>query len=148
MDMRKLIICLIGIVMAFGMLVMVNGCTHNDYAQTRAPGDWSQPAVAQQPVIVQQPVVVAQAPVVIAAPSHDGFFTGYMMGHLMSGHGYSGYHGPVVQHNTTVIQNVQRNVTVNRPMVAAPRANAYVYRPSVGSRPSSSLKSAGSFRRR
>ncbi|MEZ2310834.1 hypothetical protein AB6809_29740 [Paraburkholderia sp. RCC_158] len=139
--MRKLVPCLIGLVMAFGLIVMVNGCIHNDYAQV-------QPAVVQQPMLAQQPVIVAQPPVVIAAPSHDGFFTGYLMGHLMSGGHYGyGYHAPV-QHSTTIVQNVTRNVTVNRPVIAAPRANTYVYRPSSSYRASSSYRSSSSYRRR
>lgn len=139
--MRKLTICLIGIVTALALLLIANGCSHSDYAQTQAQGDWSQPAVAQQPPVI-----------VVNQPSHDGFMSGYLMGHLTSGwHGYGygyGYHAPV-HHNTTIIQqSVTKNVTVNKPVIAVPRANAMVYRPRVTSRPVSSIRPSGSFRRR
>jgi hypothetical protein len=120
----------------FGIGVIINGCTHSDYVQPVA--------VQQAPVVAAQaPAVYAAPPVVVqAAPAHDGFLTGMLMGHMMSGGG-GGYHAPV-QHNTTIVQQSVTRNTIVRPTVAAPRANTYVYRPSVSSRSSS----FGSFRRR
>lgn len=78
-------------------------------------------AVAAAPV-VQQPVAVAPAPVVVQQ-SNDGFFTGLMMGHFLSGgstHTIVHAPAPTVVNRTVV----NKTVVVNRPapVVAAPRA--------------------------
>jgi len=128
----------------FGVGLIINGCTHNDYVQPPMAAPVPAAVVAQAPGAA--PVVgYAPPPVIVqAAPTHDGFFTGMLMGHLMSGGG--GYHAPV-QHNTTIVQQSVTRNTIVRPAVAAPRANTYVYRPTV--RSSGSSKSVyGSFRRR
>jgi hypothetical protein len=147
--MRKTLLSILGV---FALIVFtcaaISSCRHrDDYA-------YQQPAVVQQaPVVAAAPAVapayVAPAPVTVVAapPAHDGFLTGMLMGHLMSGGGaqHHYYHPPApAYHPAPVVRNttiVQRNTTIVRPAVAAPRAGAYVYRPS---RPSS----FGSFRRR
>lgn len=97
-----------------------------------APVTYVQPP--QPPVmnaVPQAPVTVIQA----APPAHDGFFTGMLMGHLMSGGGVGGG-----QRNTTVINKSVTNVTR-----VAPRTSYSYSRPSFSSSRSSSF---GSFRRR
>jgi hypothetical protein len=95
-----------------------------------APVTYVQPP--QPPVmnaVPQAPVTVIQS----APPAHDGFITGMLMGHLMSG-------GGGVQRNTTVISRSVTNVTR-----VAPRTSYSYSRPSYTSSRSSSF---GSFRRR
>jgi hypothetical protein len=142
--MRKKLMCLLSVAALFVVTALaLTSCGHrDDYAYPQAP------AVAQAPVIQQAPAYVAPPVTVVqAAPAHDGFLTGMLMGHLMSGGGTQNhyYHPPApAYHPAPVVRNttiVQRNTTIVRPAVAAPRAGAYVYRPS---RPSS----FGSFKRR
>ncbi|MDI9686589.1 hypothetical protein [Burkholderia cenocepacia] len=72
----------------------------------------------QAPQIVQAPVaaapVIAQPAPVVVQQSHDGFFTGMLMGHLMSG-------GGGASRNTTVINKSYTNVT----RVAPSRSYSY-----------------------
>lgn len=90
-------------------------------------------AQAAPPVVVAAPPVAVQpAPVIVQqAPSHDGFFTGMLMGHLMSGGGGG------TSRNTTVINKSVTNVTrvapSPRPSYTAPSRPSFSY-----SRPSSS----------
>lgn len=135
--MKKTTLYLAGIAVLIVVMAVITGCYRNDAVYV------------QPPVAVQQPVAVAPTAVAVQ-PSNDGFWSGYLMGHLMSGgyYGY-GYHAPVVQHNTTIVQqSVTRNVTVNKAVIAAPRANTYVYRPASSYRASSSFRSSSSYRRR
>lgn len=71
-------------------------------------------AACGQPVAYDQaPVVpVAGAPVVVAQPSHDGFLTGLMAGHILSG-GFGGYGGH--SSHTTINKTVNVNKTVVAP---------------------------------
>jgi hypothetical protein len=87
-----------------------------------SPAPQYAPPVAQ---VQQGPVVAGQAPVIVQqAPQHDGFMSGFMMGHLFSG-GY-GYRAPVVVQHTIIAP------TVVRPTYVAPRAivPSYTPRPS------------------
>jgi hypothetical protein len=89
-----------------------------------SPAPQYAPPVAQ---VQQGPIVAGQAPVIVQqVPSHDGFWSGYMMGHLFSG-GY-GYRSPVVVQRTIIAP------TVVRPAYVAPVPRAitpsYVPRPS------------------
>jgi hypothetical protein len=99
-----------GLVLAFGI--------------SRPPAQVVQTAQAIDPGYAQPaPVVVVQQ------PSNDGFWTGFWVNHMLFGHsyygrGYYGYHAPV-QH-TTIINNTTH--ITNRPVIAAPRANTFVYR--------------------
>jgi hypothetical protein len=137
--MRKTLFSIIGV---FALIVFtcaaISSCGHrDDYAYQQAPA-----AVVQQGPVMAAPAYVAPPVVVQAAPAHDGLLTGMLMGHLLSNSGPSyhpGYHPAPVVRNTTI---VQRNTTIVRPAIAAPRANSYVYRA-----PSRST-SFGSFRRR
>ena len=94
-----------------------------------------QQPIAEQPVqVVQQPAQVYQqpAPVIVQQSNpNDGFLTGMLMGHMMSGGG-GGY-----SRNTTVVNKTIVNKTVvNRP--------APTYRPSPSvSRPSPSFSRRG-----
>jgi hypothetical protein len=136
--MRKKLLSILGLAALFILTAAVlTSCGHrDDYA-------YQQPVVQQAPVVAAAPMMVAPAPVTVVAatPAHDGFLTGMLMGHLLSNGGPS-YHPPVYQrdihHNTTI---VQRNTTIVRPAIAAPRANTYVYRPSRST-------TFGSFKRR
>jgi hypothetical protein len=128
--MKKTLLCVLGVIALTIFASIVTGCYRND------PIAYAQPAVVAAPGLAVAPAPVT---VVQAAPSHDGLLTGLLMGHMMSGGG--GYHAPV-QHTTVVNQSVTRNVTVNKAVIAAPRANAYVYR--APSRPAN----FGSFKRR
>jgi hypothetical protein len=113
---------------------LVAACTDNS-----APVTYAQPpqaAVMAQPM--QAPVTVVQA---APAPANDGFFTGMLMGHLMSGGGGGGY-----SRNTTVINRSVTNVTRVAPRtVYTPRPSYSYSRPSYSSSRSSSF---GSFRSR
>ncbi|HDR9086301.1 TPA: hypothetical protein QDB10_002192 [Burkholderia vietnamiensis] len=116
------------------LIVTIAACSRDEeYAQPAAQ------VVAQPQVVAQQPVYAAPPVVVQQAPAHDGFFTGMLMGHLMSGGGccHSSHS------NTTVVKNVTVNKTYVRPapMRYAP-IRSYSYRSS-----SSSFRSSG-FRRR
>jgi hypothetical protein len=122
---RKLIM---GGAVAFGALVLIAACSSREAV----------PVVSVQPP--QPPVMnaVPQAPVTVvqaAPPANDGFLTGMLMGHLMSGGGGG------VSRNTTVIN--KSYTTVNRPAYSAPRPS--YSRPSYSYSRSSSF---GSFRRR
>lgn len=106
-----------------------------------ACGNEAPPAVMQAPppaVIAAPPVAVQPAPVVVQqAQSHDGFFTGMLMGHLLSGGGGGG-----VSRNTTVINKSVTNVTrvtpAPRPSYTPSPRPSYSY-----SRSSSSFRSSG-----
>lgn len=105
-----------------------------------ACGNEPPPVVMQAPppaVVAAPPTVVQPAPVVVQqAPSHDGFFTGMLMGHLMSGGGGS--------RNTTVINKSVTNVTrvapSPRPSYTAPSRPSFSYSRSSSS---SSFRSSG-----
>jgi hypothetical protein len=133
--MRKTLLTILGLgALFFVTAAVLTSCGHrDDYA-------YQQPVVQQAPVLAAAPAPVT---VIAAPPAHDGFFTGMLMGHLLSNSGPSyhppAYHPAPVVRNTTI---VQRNTTIVRPAVAAPRANSYVYRPS------RSTSSFGSFKRR
>jgi hypothetical protein len=129
--MRKSLLSIIGV---FALIVFtcaaITSCGHrDDYAY--APAVQQAPAYAAAPAYGAPPVIVA------APPAHDGLLTGLMLGHMLSNSGPSYHPAPVVR-NTTI---VQRNTTIVRPAIAAPRANTYVYRPSRSA-------NFGSFRRR
>lgn len=95
----------------FAFVVILNACSPQPQYQVPAPV-----AVAPQaPVVVgQPPVVVAQPPVVV---HQDGFWSGYMMGHILS-RPYYGY-GPTIIHRTVVTPAVipARPVYVPRAVV-------------------------------
>ncbi|BCM12265.1 hypothetical protein MAFF241648_14550 [Ralstonia solanacearum] len=116
------------------VLVLILAACHGDPPQVITQA--APPAVVAAP-----PVAVQPAPVVVQqAPSHDGFVTGMLMGHLLSGGGGGG-----VSRNTTVINKSVTNVTrvapAPRTTYSTPaRSSSYSY----SSRSSSS--SFGSFR--
>lgn len=89
-----------------------------------------QPAPAPQPAQVAAPapqsVIVEAAPA--QAPSNDGFLTGMLMGHLLSGGG--GYvHAPTgVQHTTVVNKTVNVNRAPPRPAYRPVRSYRPTYR--------------------
>jgi hypothetical protein len=123
---KKLVV--IGAAIGVTLALLVAACSGP--VQT-APVAYVQPP--QPPVmnaVPQAPVTVVQT----APASHDGFFTGMLMGHLMSGGGGGG-----VTRNTTVINKSYTNVT--RPPYVAPRTT--YSRPSYSYSRSSSF---GSFR--
>lgn len=94
------------------------------------------PVVVQQPTVaaVQSPAAVQAAPVIVQQPSNDGFFTGMLMGHLMSGGG-GGYNSNRTVVNKTVIN---KTYVTPRPAYSAPRSYSSYSRSS----------SFGSFRSR
>jgi len=81
----------------------------------------------RDPQIVQAPVtaapVIAQPAPVVVQQSHDGFFTGMLMGHLMSS-------GGGVSRNTTVINKSVTNVTRVAPRTTYAPTRSYSYSPS------------------
>ncbi|WP_320535300.1 hypothetical protein [Robbsia andropogonis] len=95
------------------------------------------PAVFQQPAVatVQPSASVAGAPVIVQQPSNDGFFTGMLMGHLMSGGGGNGYNSNRTVVNKTV---VNKTYVAPRQLYSAPRSYSSYSRSS----------SFGSFRSR
>jgi hypothetical protein len=134
--MRKLYIA--GVAVAALAVIGIASCSHHndEYAQQPAPVQTvaAVPAGTAAPVYVQQPPVVVQQ-----APSNDGFFTGMLMGHLMSGGGHTTvvhhYTPAPVVHNTTVVNKTVVNKTVNvtRPAPAPVyRAPVSTYRASSG----------------
>lgn len=73
--------------------------------------DETQPTVIAQPSVAVAPVQAA--PVIVQQPSNDGFFTGMLMGHLMSGGGGYSHHTTVVN-RTYVTRNTFRSYTPSR----------------------------------
>jgi hypothetical protein len=129
---KKVIV--IGAAIGVALVLLVAACSGP--VQT-APVAYVQPP--QPPVmnaVPQAPVTVVQA----APASHDGFFTGMLMGHLMSGGGAGG-----VTRNTTVINKSYTNVT--RPPYVTPRTS-YSYSAPSRSSPTgwSRSSSFGAFR--
>ncbi len=76
------------------ILLLFVACDDDEVVYAPSPVPVSQ----VQPPVIQQP-----APVVVGAPaaSHDGFLTGLIAGHLMSGNNG----GSNVVHRTTIINN-------------------------------------------
>lgn len=73
------------------------------------------PTMAQAPAAIVQPMIAAQAPVVVQQqPSGDGFFTGLMVGHLLSGSSHT-YVQAAPARSTTVINKTVINKTVVAP---------------------------------
>ena len=111
----------------FALLAVISVCALSACEESPAP-------------VVASPVVAPTqaAPVIVQQPSNDGFFTGMLMGHMMSGGGHS------YSRNTTVIN--KSYTTVNRSYVA-PRSS-YSYGVPFRSNPTgwSRSSSFGSFR--
>jgi hypothetical protein len=104
-------------------------------ARCSAPAAYQPAVMAQAPAVIAAPaqVAAAPAPVVVQQPSNDGFFTGLMMGHFLSG----GSSHTVVAAPPTVVNRtvVNKTVVVNRAPVAAvippaPRAPSVIPRPA------------------
>lgn len=113
------------------VLCVIASCSRRSDDYAYAPQPQVVAAAPQYATPAQQyaaaPVIVNQAP----AAAHDGFFTGMLMGHLMSNNG-----GTRVEHHyvnppsrgwgspAPVAQNITKNVTVNKTYVqqAAPAA--------------------------
>jgi hypothetical protein len=128
---------LVGVLAATFVIALVSCSGHHSQQQAQVqafpPAATVDPSYSANGYQQQQPVYVNQpAPVVVQqAPSNDGFFTGLLMGHLMSGGG-GGY-----SHET----NVTKNVTVNKTVTVAPPAPAAAPAPA---RPASGYGYAGS----
>jgi hypothetical protein len=139
-NMKRIAIATLG---GFAVLCVIASCSHHDDVAYVQP--------QQAPVMAAQaPAVYAAAPPVVvqAAPAHDGFLTGMLMGHLMSGGGSTRvehhYVNPApVQRN--VVQNVTKNVTINKTVNATPAAP--VAAPTAAPRPSYSAPSYSSSTR-
>jgi hypothetical protein len=151
--MKRIAIASLG---GFAVLCVIASCSrHDDVAYVQPPAQAAVPAT----MVAQAPAVYAAPPVVVqAAPAHDGFLTGMLMGHLMSGGGSSRveHHyvnsAPAPQRN--VVQNVTKNVTINKTVNTTPAAPVAAPKPSYSapaysgytSRPSTSYSSSYSGR--
>lgn len=126
---RNIIALAVGAIL---VTVLVAACTERDASVTYV----QPPQAAVMNAVPQAPVTVVQT---VPAPSNDGFFTGMLMGHLMSGGGGGGY-----SRNTTVINKSVTNVTrvAPRTVYSAPRPSYSYSRPSYSYSRSSSF---GSF---
>lgn len=76
-------------VAAFLSLILIVSCNQRQV--------YMQPAAMMAPAVVGQAPVIVQQPVVVGG-SHDGFFTGMMMGHMFSGGGYGSSHTTTIVH--------------------------------------------------
>jgi hypothetical protein len=139
-NMKRIAIATLG---GFAVLCVIASCSHHDDVAYVQPQQAPVLAAAPAPVYAAPPAVVVQA-----APAHDGFLTGMLMGHMMSGGGWSRveHHyipsgGLPVQRN--VVQNVTKNVTINK-TVNAPAAPVAAPRPSY-SAPSYSSASRSAY---
>lgn len=91
--MKKMILAVIATVFC---VVMIRACS-NDDRQANAVVQPKAVIQGQQPVVVQTP-----APVVMHDNDSSGFFSGLLMGHLMSGSSRSHHsHTTVVHHYST-----------------------------------------------
>ncbi|MFW6855286.1 hypothetical protein ACODYM_28765 [Burkholderia gladioli] len=143
--MRKLYIA--GIAAAsIGAVLLIASCSgrHSDSYDQAATLPQPAPVAAQAPAYVaaQAPVVVQQPPVIVQNGGHDGFLSGMLMGHLLSGggsHSVVHHYSPAPVRNTTIV-----NKTVNVTRVAP--APSYRATPSYRSSSSSysSYRASGS----
>lgn len=97
---------------------LLSGCDDAELAQQAAQPQQPQPTVTQPVPVDQNPqydqqqpnVVVVQQPPAQQQSSNDGFFTGMVMGHMLS-HSHGGYYGSrrtVVNNHTTIINRSPR----------------------------------------
>lgn len=121
----KVLVCTILVLL---LCITLNSCRPSQTVPVGQQGYQNQ--VQLQPQYAQpsyQQVQPQAAPVVVqqAAPSHDGFLTGMLMGHLMSSPLQPHYSAPapVAQHTT-----INKTVVVNRPANNwTPPKNTYRY---------------------
>jgi hypothetical protein len=142
--MKRIAIASLG---GFAVLCVIASCSrHDDVAYVQQPAQVAAPMVAQgvAPIYAAPPAVVVQA-----APAHDGFLTGMLMGHLMSGGGSSRveHHyinsAPTPQRN--VVQNVTKNVTINKTVNTTAAAPVVAPRPSYSAPAYSSTTSRAAY---
>lgn len=112
---NQIALWVVGFIVAIMFLSLFSSCNRTEYQQAPMVQQQVQPMAVAAPVVIQQ-----------AAPSHDGFLTGMLMGHLMTPSARPHYSSPApIIHQTTINKTVvQRPINTYRPPQSSYRYSA------------------------